>query len=124
FPVGRPFADDHRAAPLAGVSLQMTYARRDACPACGAPASAAVRVMASEPPAESLPAEKHGEFMSGYGARRVFFSYHRCPQCALLYCPVYYSAAQLSQLYGHQAENMAEVPLASRLRTQEHYVEL
>lgn len=78
----------------------------------------------STPPAESVPPSEHGAFLSGYNADRIFFSYFRCASCRLLYCPVYYSEHQLGALYGHQAENMAEVPLGARERTQRHYADL
>jgi SAM-dependent methyltransferase len=52
----------------------------------------------------------------------VFFSYVRCPNCALLYCPIYYSSEQLHRLYSRQAENMSDVPIAARLSTQQRYV--
>ena len=42
----------------------------------------------------------------------------------MLYCPSYYTEAQLEQLYGCQAENMADVPLRTRQLTQAEYVRL
>ena len=62
--------------------------------------------------------------MSGYGARRVFFTYYRCEICGALYCPLFYTPEQLEKLYGSQTENMAEVPLAARQRTQNGYADL
>lgn len=76
------------------------------------------------PPAESLSEEEHGRFLSGYTANRVFFTYVACPDCATLYCPVYYNEDQLGRLYAHQDENMAEVPLEARRRTQEGYARI
>lgn len=103
---------------------QHGYLTRSACPCCSAPTTRAVPTIASDPPAESLPPENHGAFMSGYGARRVFFTYHRCGACGALYCPVFYTLEQLEKLYGRQIENMAEVPLAARQRTQKGYADL
>jgi SAM-dependent methyltransferase len=100
------------------------YARRERCPCCGEGAGRTERAIASSPPAESLAMEEHGRFRSGYSAARIFFTYHRCGACGLLYCPVYYSAGQLKHLYGHQDENMSEVPMSARMRTQEHYAKL
>lgn len=80
--------------------------------------------MHSDPRAESLPPEQHGRFLSGYDARRIFFSYRRCASCTLLYCPTYYSPVQLERLYSYQSENMAEVPLSARIHTQQRYVEI
>jgi len=71
-----------------------------------------------------MSAEAHGSFVSGYRARRLFFTYVACPQCGAAYCPLYYSQAQLDRLYSRQAENMSEAPLAARLRTQEGYARL
>src|SRR5687768_17545740 len=68
--------------------------------------------------------DEHGRFLSGYSAQRVFFTYHRCPSCGLLFCPVYYSPGQLQHLYGHQDENMFEVPMSARMRTQARYAKL
>jgi len=100
------------------------YAQRQCCPVCGETAGRAREEMHSNPRAETLPSEEHGRFLSGYDARRIFFSYHRCASCGLLYCPTYYSPVQLGQLYRHQSENMAEVPLSARVRTQQRYVEI
>lgn len=100
------------------------YARRERCPGCAENAERAARSVASAPAAEQLGIEEHGNFLSGYGTARVFFTYCRCPSCGLLYCPIYYSPGQLTNLYGHQSENMSEVPMAARLRTQERYVRL
>jgi 2-polyprenyl-3-methyl-5-hydroxy-6-metoxy-1,4-benzoquinol methylase len=103
---------------------QFGYLMRSACPCCFAPLTRATPAVASDPPGESLPPERHGAFMSGYGARRVFFTYHRCAACGALYCPVFYTLEQLEKLYGCQVENMAEVPLAARQRTQDGYADL
>ena len=100
------------------------YQQRNACPGCQAPLSHAKPVMASHPPAESLTLEAHSHFVSGYTAARIFFTYYRCGDCSVFYCPLYYTQAQLDRLYGRQAENMAEAPLAARLRTQESYAKL
>jgi hypothetical protein len=100
------------------------YLRRDHCPCCGEGVQRSALAVASDPPAEALSIADHGRFLSGYSAKRVFFSYHRCETCGLLYCPVYYTQAQLDRLYGRQAENMAEVPLSARQLTQAEYVRL
>lgn len=100
------------------------YLRRTACPCCEARLADATLAVASNPPAESMPFDRHSAFASGYGTERVFFSYFRCGKCGAMYCPLFYTEPQLAQLYGQQAENMGEVPLAARLRTQERYAQL
>ena len=54
---------------------------------------------------------------------RIFFTYLKCRECGAHYCPLYYSAEQLRHLYERQPENMADVPLGSRARTQAGYLE-
>lgn len=100
------------------------FLRRDRCPCCGALNTDPIPKVASTPPAEALSDEAHGRFLSGYTSNRVFFTYVACPDCATLYCPVYYNKCQLGRLYARQDENMAEAPLEARRRTQERYSRL
>jgi hypothetical protein len=101
-----------------------SYLRRTACPCCNASIAAARSKVCSSPRAEDIDLEQHGRFLSGCEPHRVFFTYLRCGQCDAWYCPVYYSAEQLAQLYESQPENMADVAIGSRERTQWGYVEL
>lgn len=100
------------------------FLRRERCPCCGAVSPPAGPKVFSDPRAEDLSAAAHGRFLSGYTAHRVFFSYFECEACSALYCPVYYNQEQLSRLYAHQDENMAEAPFEARRRTQEGYAGL
>lgn len=103
---------------------QFGYHIRDGCPCCNAPLEQSRPSVASEPPAETMPPDAHGAFLSGYAASRLFFTYARCSGCGARYCPTYYSQEQLDRLYSRQAENMSEAPLDARLRTQSRYVRL
>lgn len=100
------------------------YLKRTACPVCAAPIADSKVAVQSTPTAESLSFGDHGAFLSGYTTQRVFFTYHRCNACGGLYCPTYFTQAQLDQLYSRQAENMADVPLAARVATQHGYIEI
>jgi 2-polyprenyl-3-methyl-5-hydroxy-6-metoxy-1,4-benzoquinol methylase len=71
-----------------------------------------------------VPFIAHGRFLSGYAPQRVFFTYVRCGKCDAYYCPIYYSTEQLQSLYRQQAENMADVPLGARERTQNGYLDI
>ena len=113
---------DH-ATPTGDVS-NGDYLRIGSCPCCGAPAASAQPSVASSPPAETLRPDQHGEFLSGYTDKRVFFTYFECPKCSAKFCPTYYRQSQLDGLYGRQAENMASVPLTARKRTQDDYIRL
>jgi hypothetical protein len=105
-------------------SVGHDYLQRSCCPCCGADIGRSQRVVASQPPAETLTIAEHGRFLSGYSADRVFFSYCRCESCGLLFCPTCYTQTQLERLYGRQAENMADVPVETRRLTQAEYVRL
>ena len=100
------------------------YAERRRCPCCDADVARARKAVSSEPAAESLPPEALGPFLSGFDARRVFFSYYRCLECGLLYCPTHLAPSQLDELYRDQPENMEDAPLAARLKTQRDYFRL
>jgi hypothetical protein len=100
------------------------YLVRSECPCCGAPRSRSELSVASRPPAETLPFDRHSRFMSGYKTQRVFFSYFRCGDCDALYCQTFYAQDRLQVLYGRQEENMAELPLQARQRTQDGYAQL
>ncbi len=97
------------------------YLNREKCPSCFTSASKTQLAICSNPTAEETPLYQHGRFLSGYTNQRVFFSYYRCQQCNLLYCPIYFTQEQLDQLYQHQMENMAEVPVQARYLTQKAY---
>ncbi|MEM9204755.1 MAG: class I SAM-dependent methyltransferase [Pseudomonadota bacterium] len=100
------------------------YLKRDICPCCGTPASEAKPAVASTPPAEELPFDRHSRFAAGYDTDRVFFSYYECPRCSLRFCRSFYTQDQLEHLYGHQQENMGEVPLEARRAAQESYAKV
>ena len=50
------------------------YLRVELCPCSGAPAADAKPRVASSPPAETLTADRHGAFVSGYAHALVFFN--------------------------------------------------
>ena len=100
------------------------YLERDVCPGCGEPSAHARLVFASTPTAEELSFDRHSRFAAGYDTDRVFFSYFECPRCSLHFCRRFYTQDQLGHLYGHQQENMGEVPLEARRVAQESYARL
>lgn len=97
------------------------YLNRKECPGCFSSIEDSKIVMNSSPQAELITPEDHGQFLSGYTSHRFFFTYYRCSNCSLLFCPTYYDEKQLATLYKNQPENMAEVPLTCRIKTQEKY---
>ncbi len=105
-------------------ALQNKFLRRDHCPCCEYVVSSSATKVASVPPAETISAEDHGRFLSGYTSHRVFFTYVKCEECSALFCPVFYNQNQLNRLYAHQPENMAEASIEGRRRTQHGYARI
>jgi 2-polyprenyl-3-methyl-5-hydroxy-6-metoxy-1,4-benzoquinol methylase len=108
----------------AGPVATSTYLQREKCPGCFAPVEKSRLSVFSTPTAENLSMDAHGKFLSGYTNQRVFFSYHRCEACDLLFCPTYFTQDQLNSLYKSQSENMAEAPHRSRASTQKAYYDI
>ncbi|MCR9191810.1 MAG: class I SAM-dependent methyltransferase [Gammaproteobacteria bacterium] len=69
---------------------------------------------------EDLKEQWHGFFKDG-DTDRSFFSYLRCQQCELLFCPTYFSAHQLDCLYQDMPDNTATVDLSAMQKTQYGY---
>ncbi|MCB2061010.1 MAG: class I SAM-dependent methyltransferase [Novosphingobium sp.] len=96
------------------------YLRR-ACPVCGS--SQAREEMGSRIRAEHQPLHQLRPFWSGLFKEKLFFTYHRCARCELLYNPIYFDGDQLAELYGDMAPNMDAVSDEAILATQQGYFE-
>ena len=73
-----------------------------------------------------MPAEKMSwievkDYFIGLRKEQVFFSYYRCLDCKLLYCPWYFSADQLSKLYSEMPDNTMGEDKSTVSRTQSAY---
>jgi len=80
--------------------------------------------MHSRRQAESLPFDELASHWLGFFRERVFFTYARCDDCGLLYCPTYFSEEQLARLYASMPDNTAGVDLTLITRTQRRYAQL
>lgn len=60
-------------------------------------------------------------FWNGFFKDKVIFSYRRCSDCGLLYCPKFFSTSSLSKLYEQMSPNMDDVPINSLKKTQQGY---
>lgn len=89
------------------------------CPSCGA--DNAIPEVSSSPKAEFEPLDKVASYWSGLFREKLFFSYHRCNGCGLLYAPKYFTPEQLSDLYASMAPNMELVSNDALAATQESY---
>lgn len=91
-----------------------------ACPRCGAAAPGTPET-ASRPAAESLPFAEVKRCWHGFFQEKVFFSYHRCSGCGLLFSPRYFRPEQMGELYGQMPDNTAGVPVDLLRMTQRGY---
>ncbi len=58
---------------------------------------------------------------NGFFKEKLIFSYARCNRCGLLYCPEFFTQAQLEMLYSQMPPNMDEVPKEALINTQYGY---
>lgn len=91
------------------------------CPLCGAdPARSKLEVEASMP-AEKQTADALKEFFIGFRSGQCFFSYYRCNECSLLWCPTYFSEDFLTELYSQMPPNVAVSGETDSRKTQSGY---
>lgn len=69
---------------------------------------------------DALKEQWHG-FFKDTDMARSFFSYLRCQDCGLLFCPTYFSEQQLERLYQDMPDNTASVDLSALEKTQYGY---
>jgi hypothetical protein len=61
------------------------------------------------------------DFFIGLRNDQVFFSYYRCQECELLYCPWYFSKDQIALLYAAMPDNTMGEDKSTVSRTQSAY---
>lgn len=98
----------------------MNIYQKRACPTCDS--SVATQEKSSKVSAENLSFEKLPQMWNGLFHEKTIFSYARCKQCELLYCPQYLSNDQLAYLYGQMPENMSEAGNDVIEKTQANYL--
>jgi len=90
------------------------------CPVCGENPPSQAEI-SSEQKAESLGFDVLTQHWNGFFKEKIIFSYARCGNCGLLYCPTFFHADQLMQLYSQMPPNMVEVPQQALRDTQYGY---
>ncbi len=90
------------------------------CPICLNKTPAALKV-SSKIRAENLDFASLTEPWRGFFKEKIFFSYYRCMNCRILFCPTYFSSEQLEALYSQMPDNTAEMPMAAIQKTQYSY---
>lgn len=113
-------------------SIGAEFLDRNRCPSCDATQISPAEVF-SDPPAESFKFDdlkkffddtfKEKAFSEARFAKgeRVFFSYHRCRNCGLLFCRKYFTPDQLQQLYGATEDNSGGLSNQVLQKTQQGY---
>ena len=90
------------------------------CPKCGSGSVGAPEIC-SKNRAEKLSLGEVREYFIGIRKEQVFFSYYRCLNCALLYCPFYLNETQLDALYADMPDNLLGAEKSTAARTQKGY---
>jgi hypothetical protein len=101
------------------MTIHAEWVRR-ACPTCGSSNTSSSEV-SSKTRAESLSLSEVREYFIGLRNEQVFFSYHRCEDCNLLYCPYYFSESQLDALYSDMPDNLLGAEKSTAEKTQLGY---
>jgi hypothetical protein len=96
-----------------------SYLKRS-CPCCFSN-SFKKNIVESPKKAENLSLGELKKSWFGFFKEKVIFSYRRCSNCELLYCPTFFTDNQLKKLYAEMPANMDEVPLPSLKKTQYGY---
>lgn len=90
------------------------------CPSCGISSTGRPEV-SSAIPAESLTFDEVKDYFIGIRSEQVFFSYTRCANCGLLYCPYYFNENQLDLLYADMPDNLLGAEKSTAAKTQIGY---
>ncbi len=101
--------------------MTQSYLHRD-CPICQSKTKS-VNEVSSLQRAEDLSYESLIPYWNGFFKEKIFFSYARCEECALLFAPIFYDLDQLGALYEQMSPNMDLVPMAALVKTQRGYFE-
>ena len=92
------------------------------CPSCNSANLSEAAITCSSPKAEELSFEEVKNYFIGIRENQIFFSYYRCGDCYLLYCPWYFSEPQLQILYSNMPDNLLGEDKSVISRTQSGYV--
>jgi len=90
------------------------------CPNCLTASNSEPEVFA-ESRAEALSFEEVREFFIGIRHEQIFFSYTRCRECGLLFCPIYFTETQLDTLYSDMPDNLLGAEKSTAAKTQVGY---
>lgn len=100
--------------------MKISYVNRN-CPMCSS--NVPIEEVQSPIRAEKSEYSILKEIWNGFFKEKIIFTYSRCGRCKTLYCPIFFSNDQLSELYSQMPANMDEVPMSALRKTQKGYFE-
>lgn len=92
------------------------------CPLCGSTDHSSTPEVRATNPAEGMTWDEVRDSFIGLRKDQIFFSYYRCLECELLYCPWYFSSQQLTDLYSQMPDNLMGEDKSTASKTQAGYV--
>lgn len=95
--------------------------RRRNCPICGSIKIPIKPSAIAKIPAEKMNWDEAKSYFIGLRNDQVFFSYYRCKDCALLYCPWYFTEDQIAVLYSEMPDNSMGEDKSTVSKTQSAY---
>ena len=94
---------------------------RRACPVCGSIRIPFAPDSRAKKPAEKMSFSEATNYFIGLRNDQTFFSYFRCLDCKLLYCPWYFTKEQIAVLYSGMPDNTMGEDKSTISRTQSGY---
>lgn len=91
------------------------------CPICGSTKILAKPSSVARKPAEKMNWDEAKSYFIGLRNDQVFFSYFRCHECELLYCPWYFTKEQIALLYSEMPDNTMGEDKSTVSKTQSAY---
>jgi hypothetical protein len=95
--------------------------RRRSCPICRSSKIPASPSASAKKPAEKMSWDEAKGYFIGLRNDQVFFSYFRCVDCELLYCPWYFTKEQIEVLYSEMPDNTMGEDKSTVSKTQSAY---
>ncbi len=95
--------------------------QRRSCPICGSRNIASQPNSTAKKPAEKMSWDEAKSYFIGLRHDQVFFSYFRCQECGLLYCPWYFTKEQITLLYSEMPDNTMGEDKSTVSKTQSAY---
>lgn len=97
--------------------------QKRSCPLCNQSTAKFVPQVSSKNPAEFLTFSETKELFVGFRTIQTFFTYSKCANCGLLFCPWYFSSKQLDELYSDMPDNLLGEDKSIISKTHKGYVQ-